>query len=368
MKEQLQTSTNMIPHDLGTVPTPLELQQQFALTAAGQAAVLAHRKELTDIMHTPNSRMLVVVGPCSLDADMIDGQFAAKVFADQLFEASEKHGLEEELKLVLRMPPTKPRTANGWSGLEQTDMPKAAQILTDLANDGRPLAMEVMEERHFARFGDRLSLGWVGARNVGNTLLRHTVSAHPELPTFFKNSMEEDVRSSLLTAHDASMTAAGSHPVEVMSADGSLVKVMSPGNPNTGIIFRGNAQSNPRNFKFGVWDALNIRQPIPPLMIDISHENARAHGFMHPGGGKIDMVAGQIACFNSLTEEIEVDHVPKGVMIESNLIEGQGNLPGQSKTDPCIGIGRTIELLSSLARVVHDRRVMNSVITNRKLW
>lgn len=365
MKEQLQIGPSVFAQDLGPVPTPMELHGNFALSEVGETSVAEHRQQLADIMRTRNDRMIVVVGPCSLDADKIDGRFTAEVFADRLFEASVKHGLEEDLKLVLRVPPAKPRTETGWSGLEQTDMPTATQILTNLANDGRPLAMEVMEERHFARFGDTLSLGWVGARNVGNTLLRHTVSAHPELPVFFKNSMEETGRNSLLTAVAATKVAAGSQPVEIMSADGSLVKVMSSGNPSTGIIFRGNANSNPHNFKVDLWNALHVGRSV---LIDVSHQNARAHGFMRGAGRNLDMVAGQIACFKSLIEEIELDHMPTGVMIESNLLEGQGELPGQSKTDPCIGIDQTIDLLSTLAKTVGHRRSMRAWHANRKLW
>lgn len=365
MKEQLQTGSSLSAQDLGPIPTPMELHSNFVVSEAGQASVAEHRQQISQVMHKWNDRMLVVVGPCSLDADKIDGRFAAQVFADKLFEADEKHGLGENLKLVLRMPPAKPRTETGWSGLEQTDMPTATQILTNLTNDGRPLAMEVMEERHFARFGDRLTLGWVGARNVGNTILRHSVSAHPELPVFFKNSMEETGRSSLLTAVAATKVAASSQPVEIMLADGSLMKIMSAGNPNTGIIFRGNAHSNPHSFKAGVWDTLHIGRPV---LVDVSHQNAQAHNLMRGSSKALDIVAGQIACLNSLMEEIELDHMPTGIMIESNLIEGQGKMPGQSKTDPCIGIDQTIDLLATLAKTVGHRRSMRDWHANRKLW
>ena len=336
---------------LGPVPTPEQLRAAFPIDVTGHQTVARHRAEIQSWHRGIAAPLLVIVGPCSIDATTIEDKFAVEVFADKLFEAVEKEKIDSRLKIVLRMPPAKPRSELGWSGLEQTDLATSVQVLARLANQGRPVAMEMMNEQHFARFGDSLAMGWVGARTVEGSPLRHTISAHPELPILFKNSMHPEATSSMEVAKAAARTAAAQHVVEIMHPDGTLEKVLSKGNVHTGRIFRGNTHTTPESFKRDV-AAFAISRPFvaDPLVIDASHANARAHIPVGCDPKRPEsMVMGQLACLESIADLIEANKKIAGVMIESHLISGRGELPGQSKTDPCLDLETTIAALHTLS-------------------
>lgn len=89
-----------------------------------------------------------------------------------------------------------------------------------------------------------------------------------------------------------------------------------------------------------------------PYAVDCAHGNERAHD---PQQKK--SIAGQKACFDHLIELIsskKLEANPKAIMIESYLLEGMDTTqqtPGQSWTDPCIGLEDTKAMIQHLAEV-----------------
>lgn len=325
------------------VPSPGELDMQHPLTLAAQLSVDQTRSEVRDIMAGRDPRMIAVVGPCSMDDTQIGGEYSPLVFAQRLKEIAPTVG--GSVLTILRCPPPKPRTNLGRRGLEQKSIATAHEIATQIANESVPLASEVMNPAHMARYGSRLSLAWVGARNVEGTELRHLLSAYPELPVFCKNTGTGDAEPAM----NAMKTIGNSHAnVEVMLPDGTMgILPESPGNPNTAVLWRGGTDfETPESYEDGLC-ALSKEDLV--FGVDVSHGSAVAYA------GEKGAI-GQQACLDHLVGLMmngRLERHPRMVMIEAYLQEGSdtsGNTPGKSLTDPCVSVGQLEDMLGKLAR------------------
>src|SRR5690606_17849037 len=89
---------------------PETLLTELPLGPERAAAVVRGREEVVDILHGRDSRLLVVVGPCS-----IHDPKAALEYANRLADTADQ--LREKLLIVMRVYFEKPRTTTGWKGL-----------------------------------------------------------------------------------------------------------------------------------------------------------------------------------------------------------------------------------------------------------
>lgn len=320
------------------VPSPTMLQAAHPLSRTALETIDLHRSAIRErFTSTRNRRLLVTVGPCSLDDAMLDdGDYAVLEFARRLHAFSQLPEIQRTLQIVMRCPPAKPRTALGMRGLEQMQLERAYALLVALAETGIPLTMEFMHELHFRRYAHLMTFGWVGARNVEDTFLRHTVSFYDWLAMYFKNAN----RPRLDEAINACRTASERHWVEVADEYGVLHSHISSGNPYTGVIFRGWEGITPDEFEDAVWSAAE------PIMVDLSHTNARAFS---------SDAVGQLSALERLHDLIKAGLCVDGIMLESYLLEGcdaSGESPGKSRTDPCLSWGQTERALRALASIV----------------
>jgi phospho-2-dehydro-3-deoxyheptonate aldolase len=232
--------------------------------------------------------------------------------------------------------------------LEHDSIEEAHRILTLIANTGMPLASEVMTPAHLARYGNRLSLAWIGARNIGDTILRHAMSAYPNLPIGLKNDGAGNPQPAL----EARLTiGTPQYNAEIMMSDGHMgIVPQAPGNPNTMIIWRGgDAYKTPKAYEEGIIaiSALGL-----PWAADMAHGVSVAHG-------GIKSAAGQQACLDhtlKLMRQGRLITPPKMLMIEAYLHEGadtSGNTPGVSRTDACVGFGQLTDMLEQINET-HD--------------
>jgi 3-deoxy-7-phosphoheptulonate synthase len=92
------------------LPSSLQLKQQLPLTNVLTQQVAAHRQAVRAILNGEDSRMLVIVGPCSIHDPKSALEYAsnlARLAAD----------VSDEMLLVMRAYVEKPRTTVGWKGL-----------------------------------------------------------------------------------------------------------------------------------------------------------------------------------------------------------------------------------------------------------
>ncbi|HSX16523.1 MAG TPA: hypothetical protein VLH86_00275 [Patescibacteria group bacterium] len=331
------------------LPSPLELAQAHPLEPGAAEIIHNTRREIIDVMEGRDPRMLVVVGPCSLDdSRQPDGEYSAVHFAEQLQELSQDPDIRDNLLVVMRCPPPKPRTKLGKRGLEQGSIETAHEILTAIANKGVPLASEVMLARHLAQYGPLLSVVWTGARNGEDVNIRHTLSAYPDMPVFCKNAGSGD----FAMATDAAQTINEPHAnVEVMLPDGRMGSLpLSPGNAHTGVIYRGGKDATtPEAYEKQLLAIAKLSEKLGlPLAADMSHGGAVAHGGKKSAEGQrqahdhvLELMAGRLVTI-------------KALWVEAYLHEGadtSGETPGMSVTDECVCINGLREMLLRTAQV-----------------
>lgn len=321
------------------VPSARQLRELHPLSQEAIESIHAHRDDVRDILLGSDTRFLIIAGPCSLDGEQLDdGTFAAVKYSESMRAIMRDQQFSKLFKFVERCNPAKPRTDVGPRGFEQDNIVLAHSLLTQIATTGNALTFEIMNDKQLARYGDMLSMAWVGARDVSNTDLRHAISAYPDIPFFFKN----DEYGNMQSAINAQRAVAQSHRVEIHDENNQLVHVMASGNHTTGLIDRGGSVRNPSEFMRRMES-----QDVSRLIIDTSHFNGAAFDPKN-----IKSVQGHLDCALSVAELIKADHRPLGIMIESYLIAGAGDLPGQSKTDPCLDIEQTVKVLETLARAI----------------
>src|SRR6204780_1696592 len=128
---------------------PVFLEEELPATEPASLTVFQARKEIVNILKGSDSRLLVVVGPCS-----IHDTKAAREYAGLLKGAAAE--FSKELRIVMRVYFEKPRTTLGWKGLINdphldgsfrinAGVRLARHLLLDLAELGVPPGTPVLD-------------------------------------------------------------------------------------------------------------------------------------------------------------------------------------------------------------------------------
>ncbi len=322
--------------------TPKQLKDKLPLSDAGNAFICQSRKEIADIIHKRDHRLLVVCGPCSIhDVE------AAKAYAKKLKALSAE--LNDQLYIVMRVYFEKPRTTVGWKGLIndphldgsfeiEEGLHLARELLIDLTEMEIPLATEALDPISPQYLGDLFSWAAIGARTTESQTHREMASGL-SMPVGFKNGTD----GSLGTAINAMQAASDGHRFMGINRQGQVALLNTQGNPDGHVILRGGKQTN--------YDSVSVKECElemeglglePSLMVDCSHANSRKDFRRQP------LVAGDV-----LHQIRDGNRSIIGVMLESHLNEGNqsSDLPrsemqyGVSITDACIDWQATEDLL-----------------------
>lgn len=325
------------------LPTPLSLQNDFS---ADPLIIHQFRQIVKNIICKIDSRLLVIVGPCS-----IHDTTAALEYAHLLRKAAAQFA--DHLFLVMRVYFEKPRTTTGWRGFILdpfldgtgdiiTGLKKARKLLLDLTELKVPAATEFLDPILSNYFSDLITWGGIGARTSQSQIHRELASSLP-FPIGFKNSTDGNIQ----VAIDAVYTARHPHYFLSINSESCLQMIPTQGNPHTHVILRGSdtAPNYAPHHIHAVEDQLLQQGLLPYLMIDCSHGNSMKR-YQH-----------QAAVINALTTQIINGHSAiGGVMLESNLVSGKQPLKnierlqyGQSITDACLSWEETLPLLNKLA-------------------
>jgi 3-deoxy-7-phosphoheptulonate synthase len=332
---------------------PVFLEEELPITEKASATVFKARSEIVDILHGNDSRLLVVVGPCSIH-DTAAAREYARLLKGAIAEFS------RELCIVMRVYFEKPRTTLGWKGLINDPyldesfrindgLRKARHLLLDLAEMEVPAGTEFLDMISPQYVSSLVSWGAIGARTTESQVHRELVSGL-SCPAGFKNGTSGNVQIAI----EAILSAGQSHNFLGHTKHGQTAIFVTKGNQDCHLILRGGRQTVN-------YDAASVEETCrqmekagirPQVMIDCSHANSnkdhtRQSAVCHE-------VAGQIA---------GGDRRIIGVMIESNLVAGAQKLVagkdlvyGQSITDACIGWDETEEALRELSAAVRSAR------------
>lgn len=308
------------------------------------------RQDFYNIIDGTDNRFVVVVGPCS-----IHDPKAALEYACKLNEIREKLG--DKLFILMRTYFEKPRTTVGWKGLIndpdldgtnelEEGIKIARQLLIDITAMGMPVATELLDPIVAGYIAELVSWVAIGARTTESQTHRQMASGL-SAPVGFKNNSD----GNLDVAVNAMGSAKSSHSFLGVNDEGNCCVVQTKGNASTHIVLRGgNGRPNYHAEDIELCEKkLQAKNFVPKIMIDCSHENS---GKNHERQSRVieDVIVQKKAGNQSIF----------GVMIESNLFEGNQIIPenlndlkyGVSITDGCIGWNETERLLQYLHEAV----------------
>ncbi|KAJ3235103.1 3-deoxy-7-phosphoheptulonate synthase [Chytriomyces hyalinus] len=334
---------------------PQMIEFELPMTEVSKQTVVRGRRHARNILNGEDDRLLVVVGPCSIhDVD------AAIEYAKRLTTLAETH--KDTLCFIMRTYFEKPRTTVGWKGLINDPfidntykinhgLRVARQLLNDITNLGLPVGFELLDTISPQYFSDVVSWGAIGARTTECQLHRE-LSSGVSFPVGFKNGTDGNVNIAL----DAIQAASHEHHFLGVTKQGITAIVHTTGNDTCHVILRGSNKgpNYEQPYVTDIVKQLTSRKERPRVMVDASHGNSNKN---HKNQSLVIAdVARQIS-------EGSTDIF--GVMVESNIHEGNQKVPatgakdlkyGVSITDACVDWETTVQMMDVLSKAVQTRR------------
>jgi 3-deoxy-7-phosphoheptulonate synthase len=334
-----------------TLLPPSSLHDAVPASDRATQTVSAARATVANILKGTDPRLLVVVGPCS-----IHDIAAAMDYAQQLKALADE--LKDQLFIVMRVYFEKPRTTVGWKGLIndphmddsfciEEGLHIARKLLVDLNDMGLPCGTEALDPITPQYLGDLIAWSAIGARTTESQTHREMASGLSS-PVGFKNGTD----GNLDVAINAMLSSAQPHAFLGINGEGQVALTQTRGNAFGHLILRGGAQPNYDSVAVAQAEAELATAKLPVnIVVDCSHANSRKNHALQ--GLVLKDVVGQI---------LDGNQSIKGVMLESNLFEGNQKLGnptdliyGVSITDACLGWEATKEGLREAAQRLKTR-------------
>jgi 3-deoxy-7-phosphoheptulonate synthase len=327
------------------VLSPAEVHSLLPRNAEATHTVAQARRTIANIIHGRDSRLLVIMGPCS-----IHDPAAALDYAERLQGLRAQY--QEKIYLVMRVYFEKPRTTVGWKGLindphldESFDinegLQQARRLLLTLAQRGLPAATEFLDVISPQYFADLVSWGAIGARTTESQIHRELASGL-SCPIGFKNGTDGNLK----IATDAIAAASRSHHFLSLTKEGQSAIFTTAGNRDCHVILRGGKTPNYQAPFIAEAKAVLESAGLPPrLMVDCSHANSQKNP------------ENQLRVAEDIARQIrDGEQGILGVMVESHLLGGRQDLMpgqplryGQSITDACLSWSQSEDLIAILA-------------------
>ena len=328
-----------------TLPPPAQLHDDIAPSVQGMQTVSLARRALGQILSGQDRRLFVVVGPCS-----IHDPVAAMDYAHKLKALADE--LAPQVLIVMRVYFEKPRTTVGWKGLVndprmddsfhiEDGLRLARRLLVDINELGLPCGTEALDPISPQYLGDLIAWSAIGARTTESQTHRELASGLSS-PVGFKNGTDGDLEVAL----NAMLSASQPHAFLGINGAGQVAITQTRGNPFGHLILRGGAVPN--------YDSVAISEAVGALekaklpvnmVVDCSHGNSRKNHAL------------QALVLRDVVHQVaDGNRSIKGVMLESNLFEGNQKLGdpkdlryGVSITDACMGWDTTEACLREAA-------------------
>jgi len=340
---------------LSAVVTPAAVATVVPLSDVSAATTRAARAAVGDIVRGADDRLAVIAGPCS-----IHDPAAAVEYAGFIAAMRERHGAD--LEVLMRTYTEKPRTEVDWKGFAydpfldgssriSVGLVATRMLMGAITALGVPVAAEPLNALTPQYVDGLVTYNGVGARNVTDQTARERASGFSSV-IGFKNSPEGSIGAAI----SAVLTARAPHEFLGVDSSGVTAQLSTTGNDTAHVILRGDSDGPNHSAAHiaGTRRALAARDLPEVIVVDASHGNSRKDHRRQ--ADVVADLAGQIA---------GGEHAIRGVMVESNLVEGRQDLDrrhpgslryGQSVTDACVDLPTTERLLAELAGAVRNRR------------
>jgi len=333
------------------ITSPNDLSKKLPITQKGKRNIIAGREVVSDILSGKDSRLMVIVGPCS-----IHNLEAAKEYAHKLKTLSEE--LKESLYIVMRVYFEKPRTTIGWKGLisdpdmdNSLDVDKglyqSRQYLTWLAELGMPAATEALNPITPQYLADLISWCAIGARTTESQTHRE-MSSGLSMTVGFKNGTDGNLKMAV----NAIKACSSPQSFLGINDEGQISTFKAKGNKSSHIILRGGIKPNYHSEDIKRCEKLLRQNDLPErIMVDCSHDNSNQDYRLQ--GNVVEEIGTQIIAGNKSIF---------GIMLESNLFSGNQKILdnqnemkyGVSVTDGCIDWEETQSILRRLAETISN--------------
>jgi 3-deoxy-7-phosphoheptulonate synthase len=329
--------------------SPKALKEKLPVDDRVAETVVTGRHEVENILTGQDSRLLVIVGPCSIhDVD------AAREYASKLSVLRTE--LQHELCILMRVYFEKPRTSVGWKGfindphLNDTydiehGLYHARRLLIEINAHGLPAATEFLDPITPQYVADLVSWAAIGARTIESQTHRQMASGL-SMPVGFKNSTDGRIN----VAVDAIRSAMHPHSFLGIDQEGHSSVITTKGNPFGHLVLRGGEKPNYDAQNIAIAESLMEKTGLEQsILVDCSHANS---------GKKHEQ---QLKVWENILEQKEKGNKSiAGVMIESNICGGNQPFPedpdklryGVSITDECLSWGETERMLREGAEVM----------------
>jgi 3-deoxy-7-phosphoheptulonate synthase len=331
--------------------SPAVLLDEFPLSADNASFVSRNRHTIEAILNGTDSRLLVVVGPCSIHDNK-----AAIEYAERLKPIATD--LQDSIFIAMRVYFEKPRTVMGWKGLiNDPDLDEsfhinkglrsARKLLLSITELGLPCATEFLDTTFGQFYADLISWGAIGARTVESQMHRQLASGL-SMPVGIKNRTDGDIQ----VAIDALLAARHQHLFPSLTKEGAPALFVTTGNQGAHLVLRGGTATGPNYTAEHIDRAVALLRSMNldlGVMVDCSHGNSNKQA------------SRQIQVAENVVMQRKIGQKGiSGIMLESHLKSGRQDLPqnqaslasltyGQSITDECLSIEDTAKLLYRLA-------------------
>ena len=335
------------------LPIPMEVKEMYPLTAKMSEVVERRRIEIENIFTGKDSRLILIIGPCSADRED-----SVMDYIMRLAQVQEK--VKDKIYIIPRIYTNKPRTTGkGYKGLVHQPDPEGKPDLFKGIVAVRELHMRALNEAGFtcademlypqnAKYLDDI-LGYVavGARSVENQEHR-LVSSGFETPVGMKNPTSGDLSvmmNSIVAAqssHDFIYRGWAAH---------------SYGNPLAHAILRGYTDEAGGIYpNYHYENLMHLAQLYeekpelanPAVIIDCNHSNSRKNPFEQP------RILKEVLNYCSYNSDLK--KLIKGFMVESYIEDGNQKISdgvyGKSITDACLGWEKSERLIYEIAELL----------------
>lgn len=334
---------------LNQLPTPADIKRDYPLSPELRELKKHRDLMISDVITGKDSRVLVIIGPCSADNEDSVCDYVSRLTKIQ-------EDVKDQVILVPRIYTNKPRTTGeGYKGIaSQPDPEKAPDMIEGLiamrkmhlraiAESGFTCADEMLYPENWPYVEDLLSYVAIGARSVEDQHHRLTVSGF-DVASGMKNPTSGDFSVMLNSVY------AAQHPHHFVHRGW---EVDTTGNPLSHVILRGAV--NKRGVaipNYHYEDLIRLNEMYekmdlvnPACIVDANHSNSNKK------------YAEQVRIVKEVMhnrKESDIIHkLVKGVMIESYICPGNQKIGehiyGKSITDPCLGWEESEQLLYAIA-------------------
>ena len=334
---------------LNQLPTPADIKRDYPLSPELRELKKHRDLMISDVITGKDSRVLVIIGPCSADNEDSVCDYVSRLTKIQ-------EDVKDQVILVPRIYTNKPRTTGeGYKGIaSQPDPEKAPDMIEGLIamrkmhiraieESGLTCADEMLYPENWGYVEDLLSYVAIGARSVEDQQHRLTVSGF-DVASGMKNPTSGDFSVMLNSVY------AAQHPHHFVHRGW---EVDTTGNPLAHVILRGAV--NKRGVaipNYHYEDLIRLNEMYekmdlvnPACIVDANHSNSNKKY-----EEQIRIVK---EVMHNRKESAIINKLVKGVMIESYICPGNQKIGehiyGKSITDPCLGWEESEQLLYAIA-------------------